>query len=60
MIDLRDVSALTVTLPFLEAETLDIMAIMESDFWRHQGGLSTLLPHVSAVSVSSEEGSYPR
>jgi hypothetical protein len=35
MIDLRDVGALTVTLPFLEAETLDIMAIMESDFWRY-------------------------
>jgi 4,5-dihydroxyphthalate decarboxylase len=35
MIDLRDINALTVTLPFLEAETLDAMAIMENDFWRY-------------------------
>jgi 4,5-dihydroxyphthalate decarboxylase len=35
MIDLRDVNALMVTLPFLEAETLDTMAIMGNDFWRY-------------------------
>src|SRR5579863_9326377 len=35
MTDLRDVNALMVTLPFLEAETLDTMAIMGSDFWRY-------------------------
>jgi 4,5-dihydroxyphthalate decarboxylase len=33
MIELRDVNALTVTLPFLEAETLDTMALMGNDFW---------------------------
>jgi 4,5-dihydroxyphthalate decarboxylase len=35
MIDLRDVNALMVTLPFLEAETLDTMAIMGNNFWRY-------------------------
>jgi 4,5-dihydroxyphthalate decarboxylase len=35
MIDLRDVNALTVTLPFLEAETLDTVALMGNDFWRY-------------------------
>jgi 4,5-dihydroxyphthalate decarboxylase len=35
MTDLRDVNALMVTLPFLEAETLDTMAIMGNDFWRY-------------------------
>ena len=35
MIDLRDVNALMVTLPFLEAETLATMAVMGEDFWRH-------------------------
>src|ERR1700730_3266875 len=35
MIDLRDVNALMVTLPFLEAETLYTMAIMGNDFWRY-------------------------
>ena len=35
MTDLRDVNALMVTLPFLEAETLDTMAAMGNDFWRY-------------------------
>jgi len=35
MIDLRDVNALMVTLPFLEAETLATMAAMGDDFWRY-------------------------
>jgi 4,5-dihydroxyphthalate decarboxylase len=35
MIDLRDVNALMVTLPFLEAETLATMAAMGEDFWRY-------------------------
>jgi 4,5-dihydroxyphthalate decarboxylase len=35
MIDLRDVNALMVTLPFLEAETLATMAVMGDDFWRY-------------------------
>jgi 4,5-dihydroxyphthalate decarboxylase len=35
MTDLRDVNALAVTLPFLEAETLATMAAMGEDFWRY-------------------------
>ena len=35
MTDLRDVNALMVTLPFLEAETLATMAAMGDDFWRY-------------------------
>ena len=35
MIDLLDVNALMVTLPFLEAETKDTMAAMGRDFWRY-------------------------
>jgi 4,5-dihydroxyphthalate decarboxylase len=35
MADLRDVNALAVTLPFLEAETLATMAAMGEDFWRY-------------------------
>jgi 4,5-dihydroxyphthalate decarboxylase len=35
MIDLTDVNALMVTLPFLEAETKETMAAMGRDFWRY-------------------------
>ncbi len=35
MEDLRDVNALMVTLPFLEAETRETMAAMGDDFWRY-------------------------
>ncbi len=35
MIDLCDVNALMVTLPFLEAETRETMAAMGTDFWRY-------------------------
>src|SRR3954465_15920245 len=35
MIDLRDVNALMVTLPWLEAETNETMAVMGSDFWKY-------------------------
>ena len=35
MIDLRDVNALMVTLPWLEAETNETAAIMGDDFWRY-------------------------
>ena len=35
MIDLTDVNALMVTLPWLEAETKETMAIMGRDFWRY-------------------------
>ncbi len=35
MIDLTDVNALMVSLPFLEAETKETMAAMGRDFWRY-------------------------
>ena len=35
MIDLRDVNALMVTLPWLEAETQETMALMGKDFWKY-------------------------
>src|ERR1700761_2117999 len=35
MTDLCDVNALMVTLPFLEAETRETMAVMGKDFWRY-------------------------
>jgi 4,5-dihydroxyphthalate decarboxylase len=35
MTDLCDVNALMVTLPFLEAETRETMAVMGNDFWRY-------------------------
>src|SRR5882757_2344377 len=35
MIDLCDVNALMVTLPWLEAETKETMAVMGSDFWKY-------------------------
>jgi 4,5-dihydroxyphthalate decarboxylase len=35
MIDLCDVNALMVTLPFLEAETKETMAAMGADFWKY-------------------------
>ena len=35
MTALRDVNALTVTLPWLEAETNETMAIMGEDFWKY-------------------------
>jgi 4,5-dihydroxyphthalate decarboxylase len=35
MTDLTDVNALMVTLPWLEAETKETMAIMGADFWKY-------------------------
>jgi len=35
MIDLRDVNALMVTLPWLEAETNETIAVMGQDFWKY-------------------------
>ena len=35
MVDLRDVNALAVTLPWLEAETSETSAIMGEDFWKY-------------------------
>ena len=48
MIDLRDVNALMVTLPWLEAETHETSAIMGEDFWEY--GISGNLPEIEALT----------
>jgi 4,5-dihydroxyphthalate decarboxylase len=48
MIDLLDVNALMVTLPFLEAETKDTMAAMGRDFWRY--GVHENLKEIEALT----------
>jgi len=48
MIDLRDVNALMVTLPWLEAETHETSAIMGEDFWKY--GISDNLPEIEALT----------
>ena len=48
MIDLRDVNALMVTLPWLEAETNETSAIMGDDFWKY--GVAENLPEIEALT----------
>jgi 4,5-dihydroxyphthalate decarboxylase len=48
MIDLRDVNALMVTLPWLEAETKETAAIMGDDFWKY--GVAENMPEIEALS----------
>jgi 4,5-dihydroxyphthalate decarboxylase len=48
MIDLRDVNALMVTLPWLEAETHETSAIMGEDFWKY--GVADNLPEIDALT----------
>ncbi|HUI14979.1 MAG TPA: ABC transporter substrate-binding protein [Xanthobacteraceae bacterium] len=48
VIDLRDVNALMVTLPWLEAETRETSAIMGEDFWKY--GVAENLPEIEALS----------
>ncbi len=48
MIDLRDVNALMVTLPWLEAETNETMALMGEDFWKY--GIAENLPEIEALT----------
>ncbi len=48
MIDLRDVNALTVTLPWLEAETNETSALMGDDFWKY--GISENLAEIAALT----------
>jgi 4,5-dihydroxyphthalate decarboxylase len=48
MIDLCDVNALMVTLPWLEAETKDTMAVMGADFWKY--GVHENLPEIEALT----------
>ena len=49
MIDLRDVNALMVTLPWLEAETKETAAIMGEDFWKY--GVAENRPEIEALSL---------
>jgi len=53
MIDLTDVNALMVTLPFLEAETKATMAAMGADFWRY--GVQENLPEINALTQYAHE-----
>jgi 4,5-dihydroxyphthalate decarboxylase len=48
MIDLRDVNALMVTLPWLVAETNETAAIMGNDFWKY--GIDENLPEIEALT----------
>jgi 4,5-dihydroxyphthalate decarboxylase len=48
MIDLRDVNALMVTLPWLEAETHETAAIMGGDFWKY--GIDENRPDIEALT----------
>ncbi len=48
MIDLRDVNALMVTLPWLVAETNETAAIMGDDFWKY--GIHENLPDIEALT----------
>ena len=48
MVDLRDVNALMVTLPWLEAETNATSALMGEDFWKY--GIADNLPEIEALA----------
>ena len=59
MIDLRDVNALMVTLPWLEAETNETAAIMGDDFWKY--GIAENMPEIEALTqYASEQGLIDR
>jgi 4,5-dihydroxyphthalate decarboxylase len=59
MTDLRDVNALMVALPFLEAETRETMAVMGEDFWRY--GVHENMPEIAALSgYAFEQGLIER
>jgi 4,5-dihydroxyphthalate decarboxylase len=59
MIDLHDVNALMVTLPWLEAETAETSALMGRDFWRY--GVKENLPEIEALTqYAFEQGLVKR
>jgi 4,5-dihydroxyphthalate decarboxylase len=59
MIDLRDVNALMVTLPWLEAETNETMAVMGQDFWKY--GVQENMPEIEALTqYAFEQGLVDR
>lgn len=53
MIDLHDVNALQVTLPWLDAETADTEALMGKDFWKY--GVKENLAEIEALTQYSFE-----
>ena len=53
MIDLHDVNALMVTLPFLDAETADTEQLMGRDFWRY--GANENVKEIEALTQYSFE-----
>jgi len=53
MADLRDVNALMVTLPWLEAETSATAAVMGPDFWRY--GVAENMAEIEALTQYSYE-----
>jgi 4,5-dihydroxyphthalate decarboxylase len=53
MADLRDVNALMVTLPWLEAETTETMAAMGQDFWKY--GIAENMAEIEALTQYSYE-----
>jgi 4,5-dihydroxyphthalate decarboxylase len=59
MTDLRDVNALMVTLPFLEAETRETMAAMGDDYWRY--GVHENMAEIEALTrYACEQGLIDR
>jgi 4,5-dihydroxyphthalate decarboxylase len=59
IIDLCDVNALMVTLPWLEAETKETMAVMGQDFWKY--GVHENLREIEALTqYSFEQGLVDR
>jgi 4,5-dihydroxyphthalate decarboxylase len=53
MTDLRDVNALMVTLPFLEAETRETMSAMGDDYWRY--GVHENMAEIEALTRYAHE-----
>ena len=59
MTRLTDVNALAVSLPFLDAETRETMAVMGPDFWRY--GVHANLPEIEALAqYAFEQGLLER
>ena len=55
MTDLRDVNALMVTLPWLEAETNETAAVMGEDFWKY-GVAENMLEIEALTQYAYEQG----
>ena len=53
MADLEDVNALMVTLPWLEAETRETMAVMGRDFWKY--GVQENMRDIEALAQYAHE-----